>query len=315
MILHQFPDLEWLKQQIEQRFKNRIGYSGIPLETEGFPSVVLNTSVKQTWRPDVTGPLSLFLNLNGKSYCTVDGRRIMIPEDYYFISNRFQPYSLEIENRQPVETFNIHIGEAFSEGVFSALLTPADAILDNGVQQKAVTIAFHNQLYRKDQQFHTILHQIKKAQTGSGLNKFLFDEALNALLLYLLQQHRDLLKRIAQIPALKPSTRHELYKRLSYSLDWLHSQEDMDIDLDLMAACACLSKYHFLRLFRQTYGLSPYQYWQKLRMEKAEHLLSTTNLPVNEIAETLGFENPGSFSRLFHQRRKVYPSGFRLLIN
>jgi AraC family transcriptional regulator len=315
MILQQFPDLAWLKSQIAQRFKNRIGYGGIPLEQEGFPSVIINTQVQKAWRPDVTGPISLFLNLQGSSRCTVDNRSVMVSPDYYFLSNRFQPYTLEIESRQPVETFNIHIGEAFSEGVFSALLTPADVILNNGVQQKAVTVAFHNQLYRKDESFNRIIHNIKQTQSLQHFNKLRFEEAMTSLVVYLLQQHRHLLKKIAQMPALKASTRQELYKRLSFSLDWLHTQEGSEIDLDSMAAAACLSKYHFLRLFKQAYGLSPYQYWQNLRLEKGEHLLRHTQLPVNQIALDLGFENAASFSRLFRQRKKLYPTQFRTVAN
>jgi AraC family transcriptional regulator len=315
MILQQFPDLAWLKSQIAQRFKNRMGYGGIPLEQEGFPSVIINTQVKQAWRPDVVGPISLFLNLQGSSRCTVDNRSVTVPPDYYFLSNRFQPYTLEIESRQPVETFNIHIGEAFSEGVFSALLTPADVILNNGAQQKAVTVAFHNQLYRKDAPFYRIIQALKQRQNPQRFNRLQFEEALTSLVVYLVKQHRDLLKKMAQMPALKSSTRQELYKRLSFSLDWLHTQEGSEIDLDSMASAACLSKYHFLRLFKQAYGLSPYQYWQNLRLEKGEHLLRHTRLPVNQIALDLGFENAASFSRLFRQRKNLYPSQFRAAAN
>jgi AraC family transcriptional regulator len=292
-----------------------MGYGGIPLEQEGFPSVIINTQVRQAWRPDVTGPISLFLNLKGSSRCTVDNRSVTVPPEYYFLSNRFQPYTLEIESRQPVETFNIHIGEAFSEGLFSALLTPADVILNNGTQQKAVTAAFHNQLYRTDDTFYRIIHTLKQTQSPQRFNKLQFEEAMTSLLVYLLQQHRDLLKKIAQMPALKPSTRQELYKRLTFSVDWLHTQEGSEIDLDSMASAACLSKYHFLRLFKQAYGLSPYQYWQNLRLEKGEHLLRHTQLPVNQIALDLGFENAASFSRLFRQRKKLYPSQFRTAAN
>ena len=315
MILQQFPDLTWLKSQNEQRFKNRIGYGGIPLDHEGFPSVIIHTWTGQAWRPDVTGPISLFLNLKGSSRCTVDNRSVTVPPDYYFLSNRFQPYTLEIESPQTVETFNIHIGEAFSEGVFSALLTPAYVILDNGTQQKAVTVAFHNQLYRKDENFYRIIQGLQDTQNGQRFNKPLFEEHMTALLVYLLKQHRELMKRIAQMPALKPSTRQELYKRLSYSLDWLHTQDSNEIDLNAMASSACLSKFHFLRLFKQAYGLSPYQYWQNLRLEKGERLLRSTRLPVNQIAIDLGFENAASFSRLFRQRKKLYPSQFRATAN
>src|SRR5690348_14207608 len=139
MILHEFPDLTWLKHQIDQRFQQRRAFNNLPLDTGGFPSIIINTSIKESYRPDIVGPISLFLNNKGTSYCKTDGRVVPIDEDYFFISNRFQSYTLEIESDTPVETFNIHMGEHFSEGVLSALLTPADKILNDGQQQSVHT--------------------------------------------------------------------------------------------------------------------------------------------------------------------------------
>ena len=108
----------------------------------------------------------------------------------YFISNRFQPYTLEIENKSPVETFNIHFGEAFSEGLFSALLTSSDTILNNGLHQKAVTVSFHNQLFRKDATFIALVRQLQ-ANARKGFDKMQFEEHLGALLLNLVKQPVD----------------------------------------------------------------------------------------------------------------------------
>ncbi|MEY2459942.1 MAG: hypothetical protein QOG30_1772, partial [Acidimicrobiaceae bacterium] len=50
------------------------------------------------------------------------------------------------------------------------------------------------------------------------------------------------------------------------------------LTLEEMAAVACLSKYHFLRLFRATYGMTPMGYVSKRRIERAQDLLRATNL-------------------------------------
>lgn len=314
MILQEFPDLQWLKRQIDQRFQQRIGYGNRPLDAEGFPNVIIHTRARSVHRPDILGPVSLFLNLQGSSRCTVDNRTVAVPPDYFFISNCFQPYTLEIDSRQPVETFNIHIGDAFSQGVWSAFLTPTDTILNNGLQQQVPTVAFHNRLYRKDAAFTAILQRLQAHGQGS-FNKPLFEEHMTDLLLYLLQQHRDLMRQVEGLPAVKRATRLELYRRLSFALDYLHAHTETAIDIDALAGTACLSKYHFLRLFKQAFGLSPYQYLQGLRLQKAEQLLRHTRLSVSEIAAMLHFENSNSFSRLFRQRNRVYPSRYREAVN
>jgi AraC family transcriptional regulator len=118
------------------------------------------------------------------------------------------------------------------------------------------------------------------------------------------------MQSIYNLPPVKHSTRLELYKRLSYSRDYLHSAAEGTVNLDVLAGTACLSKYHFLRLFKLTYGVSPYQYVQQLRLDKARRLLRHSSLPVQDIALLLGFESSQSFSRLFYQREGVYPTQY-----
>jgi len=308
MILSEFPDLHWLKSQIDQRFQNRRGYGGQLLESEGFPSVIIRTTPSSVYRPDIPGPISLFTNIRGSSACTVDNRRTLIPEGYFFISNCYQEYTLEIE--KPAETFNIHIGEVFSRQALGALMTPVEAVLNNGLNQKTNNVAFFNKLYRKDEKFDNLIRKLCVLQSHT-FHKLKFEETLMEVLAYLLNQHRDQLKKLALLPAIKQSTRIELFRRLSYALDLIHSTSSFEPGIDQLAAAACLSRYHFIRLFKLAFQASPYQYMQEQKLKKAEELLKQTKLPIQEIAYSLGFENSSSLSRLFYKRKGIYPSYFR----
>lgn len=328
MIFHEFPDLSWLKNQINSGFSNRRGWGNQPLGEIGFPSVIINTTTSECFRPDVKGPLSLFLNLRGTSLCTVDRDTRVIEEGSYFISNRSQSYTLQIEKstlaqarsaHKPVETFNIHFGEYFAESVLNALVTPADRILDNGGEGRHDPVSFIPQLYRRSSEFDELIRQIRVFYKEHGFSKLPFEEQLSSLLVYLLQQQRQVMGIVEKLPPVNRSTRIELYKRLSYSIDLIHSSVgkssgnniEEKLDLENLSATACLSKYHYLRLFKTAFGLTPHQYIQDLRMEKARDLLVHTVLPVADLAESLGFVNSQSFSRLFFQRMGIYPSRFR----
>jgi len=84
-----------------------------------------------------------------------------------------------------------------------------------------------------------------------------------------------------------------------------------DLDLDALAAEARLSKYHFLRLFRTTYGVTPAEYVSRRRIERAQDLLRSTNLTVTEVCHAVGFTSLGSFSSRFRAVVGETPSSFQ----
>jgi AraC-like DNA-binding protein len=83
------------------------------------------------------------------------------------------------------------------------------------------------------------------------------------------------------------------------------------LTLEEMAGVACLSKYHFLRLFKSTYGVTPMEYVSERRIERAQDLLRATNLTVTEVCMAVGFSSLGSFSSRFRSLVGENPSEFQ----
>lgn len=71
------------------------------------------------------------------------------------------------------------------------------------------------------------------------------------------------------------------------------------------------SASHFSRLFRQAAGQSPYQFITRARIDRARHLLSTSRLSVQEIAEGCGFPNLSNFCHAFREACGMTPGAFR----
>ena len=75
-----------------------------------------------------------------------------------------------------------------------------------------------------------------------------------------------------------------------------------------------VSPSHFFALFKRQTGLSPIDFFIRLRMRHARQLLSTTTLSVKEVAAALGYDDAFYFSRLFKAVYAVSPSLYRLQI-
>lgn len=113
-------------------------------------------------------------------------------------------------------------------------------------------------------------------------------------------------RRRTQPPAEKLST-----KALIRVTDRLQDFTTQTASLQELADLAGLSRYHFCRAFKASAGLPPYQ-WQILkRIEKACSLLGATSLSVEEVAFSVGYDDPAYFSRLFRRETGFAPSDWR----
>ncbi len=100
-------------------------------------------------------------------------------------------------------------------------------------------------------------------------------------------------------------------ERISRILLFIHSHLYENINLDELAGQACLSKDHFIRLFRQEVKITPLQYINQKKIEKAQQMLVTNEASVKSIAFTLGFEDYSYFNRLFKKLVGTTPQEYR----
>lgn len=105
----------------------------------------------------------------------------------------------------------------------------------------------------------------------------------------------------------------DIYKRIVTAKLYIDGNFREPIDLDRLAREACLSRYHFHRLFTRIYKVTPHQYLTRKRIEQARDCLAGNTLTVSEICNDVGFESIGSFSSLFKKESGHAPVNYRLL--
>lgn len=108
----------------------------------------------------------------------------------------------------------------------------------------------------------------------------------------------------------EPYPRFYLYKRIVQAKLFIDSNFNQPINLENIADEAYFSKFHFIRLFKNTYGKTPHQYLTYVRIENAKHLLKSA-MPVVEVCNAVGFDSASSFTGLFKRNTSHSPSVYQ----
>ncbi len=93
---------------------------------------------------------------------------------------------------------------------------------------------------------------------------------------------------------------------LAYIVDHLETE----LTIDSLASIACLSPTQFKKRFKEAVGCTAIQHIIKKRMEKAKALLTHTDLPIQLIAERVGYNDVSAFSRRFTSHFGLSPKAF-----
>lgn len=100
-------------------------------------------------------------------------------------------------------------------------------------------------------------------------------------------------------------------RRLARAVALARARFAEPLSLDALASEAGLSKFHFVRLFRQRVGVSPHGFIIAERMAAARKLLAQTDLQVSEVACRTGYAGVVQFSAAFRKHVGITPSAYR----
>ena len=100
-------------------------------------------------------------------------------------------------------------------------------------------------------------------------------------------------------------------ERIVSIIDYIHAHIYDDIQVSTLADISCLSRGYMTGLFTQKVGMSPQQYINKLKIEKAQLLLLTDDIQIKAVAYELGFTDHSYFIRLFKKITGFTPQAYR----
>ncbi|MBR1410992.1 MAG: helix-turn-helix transcriptional regulator [Prevotella sp.] len=99
--------------------------------------------------------------------------------------------------------------------------------------------------------------------------------------------------------------------RIHQTLAYIRRHLEGRLDIGELAEKACMSKDHFIRIFKHATGETPNAYITKRKLEKAELILVTTDLSIKAIANLLAYDDYSYFNRLFKKHTGFTPQQYR----
>lgn len=94
--------------------------------------------------------------------------------------------------------------------------------------------------------------------------------------------------------------------------EYIHEQYCTPISMEHLAHLFHYSTHYLSKVFKRKYGCSPIEYLTRTRMDRAKSLLMDTDIPVRDIAESIGYSDIYYFSRLFKKQTGETPAQYKM---
>jgi AraC family transcriptional regulator len=301
MIAHGFPDFSLRDHDLDA-----------PCPDVGWPNMLLVSDERQLEWPEHVAPLSFATFVRGRAAMRFASGAVDLVDGPYVAIARGERFSMTVDEAQATTSLHVFFMRGFVESVGAALVGPSAAILDDE-PSASVDLAFAHRLHFPDERLARLLHETARVIGERSYSCGWHEEIFHRLSEALVAAHTDAVARVSRLPALRATTRDELMIRIGRAVDLILSAYEMPLTLDAMARAACMSQYHFLRVFRAAFGITPHLYLTRVRLERARTLLATTSLPITMIAKRVGFDRHTSFTTLFRRHVGMAPVEYRQL--
>jgi len=226
-----------------------------------------------------------------------NNRKYAVGEGEYIIGNDFTSTIVQIDHREIVQGLCIDI----SAQIIAEVAEYHDL---NGADLKEFLLSDQllvNKYKGKNTSLGSTLAGInRKIKSGNFTYDLQQSELFYNLAESIISDQRYVFDHFRKMGFKKRETNAEVFRALFNAKCYIDEHISENISVESLSIHAGISKYHFIRLFKSTFGISPYQYQKRRRLEYARFEL-LEGIPVSDVALSCGFSDAPAFSKAFRQ--------------
>jgi len=236
----------------------------------------------------------IYLPVKGEAVIIIDDIPVKItPENMYFLSG----FSISAQKCiSPMEIYWIHF-------------VPVSLYLRHILLKSGSTYIWREQDFVFTENFKKYIQLVFRGKDytkpNSLISSYTYEEA---------KLHSYIIDMIAEILKKSPAKNYEKtdeLKKLEPSLKFMNDEFKNNPSLDVIASKSAMAPNYFHRIFKKNFGLTPFTYMQRLRMEIATRLIMTTSKSIKEVAFETGYTNEFYFYRQFKKYSGYSPGEMR----
>ncbi len=241
---------------------------------------------------------------SGEETYYANGKKYIVKEGEYIIGNDFTSSIVNINKKEPVQGLCIDI----SSQIISEVAQYHDL---NGSDLKEFLLSdqfFVNKYNDKNTSLGYTLKEInKKIISGKISNDLQENELFYSLAESIINDQRFVFDHLSKMDFKKIITNEEVFRSVMHAKSFMEEHITKNLSLEQICSEAGISKYHFVRVFKNTFGISPYQYQKRKRLDHARIELQKGR-SVLEAAFIYGYADVPTFSKAFKQAFGKSPS-------
>ncbi len=243
-----------------------------------------------------------YVVVGNESY-TINGKKHKVSSGEYIVGNETIDASILIDSQKPVTGICIDISK-----------DKITEIIDYSFE--------NNELFKKflfEQEWVVNKYRVENTSLGYAINQialkiedivngknYLSNEIFYTIAECIVNDQEKIFSQFKDLKAVKDETNGRLLNFIYDSKNFIDSNFLENISLEEIAMESKLSQYHFIRLFKKVFKITPYQYIILKKIEYAKVLLNSGE-PIFEVAYKIGFSNPTNFSRAYKNYFGISP--------